>query len=359
MKAKIRPVLLVGIGIAIVLMLLINYFISDPLRVEAWYSLGFYPLLSFIPKGLFGWTKISVGDMLYCFIVIGLIYLFVKILIDLFYKRYINSLNGVLIFISSLLFLYISFHVLWGINYYRVPVAKQLKLTVDTVLMEDHLKVLDKHINIVNTLRDQLDVTALDKEASMVKLQEIMERDRDFLMLSKTQVKIKQPLFLPAASYFGVSGYFNPFTHEAQVNSAIPVAGYPFTVVHELTHQMGIGFEDESNFIAFIKLKDNPSVWFRYSAYYQSVQYLLRSLYLVDKEKFEEYKLKLSQAVKNDLRTEQLFWAGYTGWITDITGLFYDQYLKHNNQLEGMARYGMVSRLIIAYEKKGLGSPKE
>src|SRR5690606_33069607 len=125
-----------------------------------------------------------------------------------------------------------------------------------------------------------------------------------------------------------------------------------FTVVHELSHQMGIGFEDECNFIAYKKLKDNPSIWFRYSAYYQSVQYLLRSLYYVDKEVFEEYKLKLSQTVRDDLRAEQLFWAGYTGWITDLSSLFYDQYLKHNNQLEGMARYGMVSRLIIADEKR-------
>ncbi|MGH2623989.1 MAG: DUF3810 family protein, partial [Sphingobacterium sp.] len=94
-------------------------------------------------------------------------------------------------------------------------------------------------------------------------------------------------------------------------------------------------------------------------AYYQSVQYLLRSLYLVDRQSFEQYKLKLSPGVKEDLKMEQMYWADYTGWITDFTSLFYDQYLKHNNQLEGMARYGMVSRLIIADEKTTTGSPVE
>ena len=358
MKVKTRSILLIGIAIAIGLILFINYFCLDPLRVEEWYSLGFYQLVAFLPKGLFGWIPFSFGDLLYGIIVIGLLYLFIKIFIDLIYKRYANSINGVLYFFISLLFLYISFNGLWGINYYRVPVAKQLNLAVDTVLKQDHLMVLAKQIDLLNSLRDQLDVKSIDKIGAMPELEEIMRTDQDFQMLTKTQVKIKHPLFLQAASYIGVSGYFNPFTHEAHVNSKMPFPSYPFTVVHELAHQMGIGFEDECNFIAFKKLKNNPTLWYRYSAYYQSVQYLLRSLYLVDRELFEEYKMKLSQTVKDDLRNEQLYWAEYTGWISDLTSLFYDQYLKHNNQLEGMARYGMVSRLIIADEKTAIGSPE-
>jgi hypothetical protein len=154
------------------------------------------------------------------------------------------------------------------------------------------------------------------------------------------------------ASYFGVSGYFNPFSNEAHVNGQMPLTSYPFTVAHELSHQMGIGFEDECNFIAFVKLKENEDPWFQYSAYYESTTYLLRTLYLVDSTAFETYKAKLSPKVIMDIKTDQEYWKKYTGWLADASGLFYNQYLKHNNQAEGMARYGMVSRLIIAWEQK-------
>ena len=132
----------------------------------------------------------------------------------------------------------------------------------------------------------------------------------------------------------------------------MPLISYPFTVAHELSHQMGIGFEDECNFIAFVKLKDNPDPWFQYSAYYQSVTYLLRTLYLVDSTQFGAYQDKLSPKVILDIKEEQSYWRQYTGWLTDVSGIFYNQYLKYNNQAEGMARYGMVSRLIIAWEQK-------
>src|SRR5690606_35140364 len=171
MKAKTRSVLLVGIALGIAVILFLNYFCGDSMRVEAWYSLDFYPVIAYIPKLLFGWIPFSIGDVLYGIMGISLFYLFVKIFIDLFYKQYTRSLKGLLYLTISLLFIYISFNGLWGINYYRVPVAKQLNLAVDTVLKEDHLLVLTKQIDLLNRLRDQLDVKTLDKQGSISELE--------------------------------------------------------------------------------------------------------------------------------------------------------------------------------------------
>src|SRR5690606_14010320 len=118
----------------------------------------------------------------------------------------------------------------------------------------DYLEVLDKYIQRANQLREELQLEDLDRTQAKKELEKLMEADALFAgVLSKTQVRTKAPISSELISYFTVTGYFNPFTQEVQVNQQIPIASYPFTVVHELAHQMGIGFEDECNFIAFLK----------------------------------------------------------------------------------------------------------
>lgn len=351
--------LCIWLGVCIALILLLNWFVTDSERVEAVYSRAFYPFYQYLPKLIFGLLPVSLGDLLYLAIVLFLLYLVVRTIVVLFKKQFHSAWRGVLTLISTALSLYIFFHLAWAINYYRVPVSKQLQLSVDTILLEDHLSVLEEQIQLANSLRGKLDLDRKVRTVVNTQIEELMRDDREFSMLSKTQIHIKKPLSSVMISSFGTSGYLNPFSNEAHANVDMPITSYPFTVTHELAHQMGIGLEDECNFIAYVKLRKHQDPWFQYAAYYESIQYLLRSLYLVDESMFQKYKAKLSEGIKSDLKKDQLYWENYTGWLTDLSGIFYDQYLKHNNQREGMARYGLVSRLIIAYEinlKNGRGS---
>ncbi|MDM1050269.1 DUF3810 domain-containing protein [Sphingobacterium hotanense] len=351
--------LYIWLGICIALILLLNWFVTDSERVEAVYSRAFYPFYQYLPKLIFGLLPVSLGDLLYLAIVLFLLYLVVRTIVVLFKKQFHSAWRGVLTLISTALSLYIFFHLAWAINYYRFPVSKQLQLSVDTILLEDHLGVLEEQIQLANSLRGKLDLDSKVRTAVNTQIEVLMRDDREFSMLSKTQIHIKKPLSSVMISSFGTSGYLNPFSNEAHANVDMPITSYPFTVTHELAHQMGIGLEDECNFIAYVKLRNYQDPWFQYAAYYESIQYLLRSLYLVDEPMFQKYKAKLSEDIKSDLKKDRLYWESYTGWLTNLSGIFYDQYLKHNNQREGMARYGLVSRLIIAYEmnlKNGRGS---
>jgi len=351
-KTKSNSTYYKWIGICILLIIGLQFFQSNSEWVESIYSRGIYPIYCYIPKILFGWLPFSIGDLIYACLFIGLAWILIKAIVLLFKKEFSRAVRQLLRFVAVLLTVYLFFYNAWALNYFRIPISKQLDIKVDTILLKDHLAVLDQHIQKANSIRENLDLLNQNKRAADEQVQKIMKEDSLFSMLSKTQVKIKTPFVGPLASYFGVSGYFNPFSNEAHVNGEMPQTSYPFTVAHELSHQMGIGFEDECNFIAFVKLKDNKDPWFQYSAYYESSTYLLRTLYLVDTTLFEEYKAKLSPKVVADIKADQEYWKQYTGWISDVSGLFYNQYLKHNNQAEGMARYGMVSRLIIAWEQK-------
>lgn len=340
------------IGSCIALILGLNWFVSNPERVEELYSRAFYPIYQYLPKVLFGYLPFSIGDIIYLLIVLGLVYLVVAALIALLRKQFANAFRKLLILVGSLLSLYLFFHLAWAVNYYRVPVSKQLNLEVDTVLLEDHIRILEEQIQQANAIRENLNIDERDLQLVNQEVESLLRVDSLFPMLSKTQIHVKYPVSSKLISYFGTSGYLNPFTNESHVNKDMPNTSYPFTVCHELAHQMGIGLEDECNFIAYVKLRNHEDPWFRYAAHYESIQYLLRTLYLVDEAQFQKYKDMLSASVKSDLKADQTYWENYTGWLTDLSGLFYDQYLKHNNQREGMARYGLVSRLILAYEKK-------
>ncbi len=334
----------------IISLFLLNWGIRDHQGVEEYYSRLFYPLFSQLPQFFVGWIPWSIGDFVYASLSILLLSSIYLIFHALFKLRWNLAFHRLLKFITYILSIYLYFNVSWGINYYRTPITKQMNLDVDTVILTDHLTILNQHIQKLNTLRESIQfhnypLDSINQEVSM-----LMKADQEFPMLSKTQVQIKSPINNTLASYFGVSGYFNPFTHEAHVNLQMPKASYPFTVAHELSHQMGIGFEDECNFIAFVKLYKQENPLLAYTAYYESVNYLMRSLYLVDRNEYDKLKALLSEKVIADLKAEQLYWKDYSGWINSLSSLFYNQYLKHNNQAEGMARYGLVSRLIIAYE---------
>ncbi|MGO1788155.1 MAG: DUF3810 domain-containing protein [Sphingobacterium sp.] len=342
-----------GLSLIGIIMLLLLWTVQNvPTWVEFFYSRGFYPGYSYLPKILFGWVPFSVGDLFYAVLFLLVLGIPVRIVIALIRRQWRKARQHLWNGLILILGLYLFFHAAWALNYYRVPLKDQLGLSTDTVLLDDHLLVLEQHIEQANRLREQIDWTGYSRQRATEQVERLMRSDSYSGLLSQTQVRVKAPILGPWVSYFGVAGYFNPFTGEAHVNMDMPLASLPFTLAHEIAHQMGLGLEDECNFMAFIRLQDHRDARLAYSAYFQSVNYLLRSLYLIDVNRFEAYRDRLSTKVQRDMRTEQMYWQQYTGWINDGASLFYNQYLKHNNQLEGMARYGMVSRLIIAWEKK-------
>lgn len=344
---------LIAIAIGIVIILLLSWFQQSPALIEQYYSREFYPMFSYLPRLLFGWLPFSVGDLVYVGLSGTLLWLTLSGVISAFKRKWSQVQKRILQLLLALVSVYVYFYLSWGLNYYRVPVQQQLGLQLDTIVQEDYLQIVDHYIVEINSLREQLDTTSMDKQRAREELQKLMQESADQLpMLSRTQIKAKQPISSELVSYFTVTGYFNPFTQEVQVNNRMPEISYPFTTVHELAHQMGIGFEDECNFIAFLMLRDHPDIWYRYAAYYETVQYLLRPLYFQDRALYTTYMESLSPRVRQDYEEEWLFWERYRGTFNRLTNLFYSSYLRHNNQPEGMARYSLMSRLVIAWEMK-------
>ncbi|HMR18866.1 MAG TPA: DUF3810 domain-containing protein [Sphingobacterium sp.] len=339
------------IAICLFFQLLLPVLQNHPEWVEQYYSRGFYLKFSYLSIVLFSWLPFSVGDLCYAVVVVMLLILSYQLCREAFRKKWQRLIRRLFQLLALVLFLYSYFYVNWGLNYFRVPVAEQMSLDTKSINREEYLQILEKYIFITNNIRENLELERLSKKGVRKDLEDTMRQDTLFQsILSYSQIHGKAPISSTAASYLAVSGYFNPFTLEVHVNQRIPLASYPFVTVHELVHQMGIGFEDECNFIAFRKLMDHEDDWYRYSAYYEAVQYLMYPLYR-EMELFAHYKSMLSPKVQKDLEEERAFWREYSGWINRLSGIFYNEYLKLNNQPEGMERYSMMARLVVAWEK--------
>ncbi len=63
-------------------------------------------------------------------------------------------------------------------------------------------------------------------------------------------------------NYLGFTGYYNPFTGEAQVNTTVPLFVQPFTTCHEIGHQLGYAKENEANFAGYLAAKSSPDAGF-------------------------------------------------------------------------------------------------
>ncbi len=150
----------------------------------------------------------------------------------------------------------------------------------------------------------------------------------------------------------GFSGYYNPFSGEAQVNTTIPRFVQPFTTCHEIGHQMGYAKEEEANFCGFLATKSSKDPAFRYSVYVDLYLYAASALYSLDSTAFIPYRESLKPDVRQDLRDLKEFYRKYQNPFEPLIHIIYGKYLKANRQPQGIDSYDEVVGLAIAYYRK-------
>jgi hypothetical protein len=77
--------------------------------------------------------------------------------------------------------------------------------------------------------------------------------------------------------------------------------------------------------------------------------YALRA---TDSLEFKRYKKRISKHVMADLKTERAYWQYYAGRLEVISSIFYDNYLKANNQPQGLMTYNKMITLVMAWYRK-------
>jgi hypothetical protein len=350
---RIQPWLLpLGIVISI------KIFSFFPGAVETYYSTGFYPLISRFLRFIFGWIPFSVGDILYACAFSYLVFSLVRFVTRAFrrtlHRRFL--LLSLKMAFSISLWVYILFNLLWGLNYDRQPLAKQMQLEEKEYSKEDLQTLLSLLVSRMNSI-DSISRSARKNLSSNDSLfhyatdaYHAFGQVNPALYYHYPSVKFSFYGYL--ANYMGFSGYYNPFSGEAQVNTTVPRFVQPFTTCHEIGHQLGYAKEEEANFCGFLATKSSKDPAFRYSVYVDMYLYAAGALYTLDSTSFIPYRESLKPDVRQDLRDLKAFFRKYQNPFEPVIHMIYGRYLKANRQPQGIASYDEVLGLAVAYYRK-------
>ncbi len=352
MKNKLRN----GIALSIIpQIILVKWLGNHPDWVERYYSNGLYLWISKFFRTLFGWIPFSVGELIYTALIILAIRYIVK------NRKKIKGhplkfLRDVVIVLSVF---YFTFHMVWGMNYYRKTLAETLAIR-DEATIEQIKKLTEDLIAKTNEIQFQItaDSTALVKvpythnEIFEKTINSYKALDMQMPFLEYQRPNIKKSMYSIPSSYIGINGYLNPFTNEAQVNSTTPV--FRFTVVsgHEIGHQIGYSAENETNFIGYLVTLKNEDIYFQYSAYAYALNHCLRAMHRIDKEASIKLYKKLNAGTKKNYQELIDHNNAYKTPLEPVFKSIFNTFLKANNQKDGIKSYSKVVNLLVGYHEK-------
>lgn len=156
-----------------------------------------------------------------------------------------------------------------------------------------------------------------------------------------------------------MTGYYFPFSMEANYNDVMYIMNMPATYCHELAHLKGYIYEDEANFIAYLACLESEDVLFRYAGYLSVLNYIDNDFYDSigkDKERYLAEIRILPQVHEDNVFLTQEEWERIekkavldTETVDAISDKFTDTTLKLNGVSDGMVSYSRVVRLLLEY----------
>lgn len=350
-KTLIASTILFGISLFIFL-----FGLSQSLVLN-YYSNGLYPLLSVCLRWISSLIPFALGDILYAI----LIFIALRSTFLLFKKR--KSLTKKDRFIiplktlNTLFILYISFKLLWGLNYSRPSISTQLSVTNEKYSVKELVLLSNFFIQRLNELQPKINLKQTYtlkeiKEKSIAAYQKMQQKQPFF--------KYTAPSFKPALSSWaisktGVEGYYNPLTGEANLNMRLPHWVLPFVACHEISHQLGVAREDEANLVGYLAAANSVDLNFQYSANYNMLRYLLLEVRIKSPEDYERLFKKIAPGILANFKAESEFWRKYNSQMSSYMNVAFDKFLKLNNQKSGINSYQNIVIWLWNLHKKELG----
>ena len=347
-----KPYIAFSILPVYIIVKLLSYF---PSVVETYYSHGIYPIISKIFRYTLGWLPFSFGDLFYAFSIIYILRWSIK------NRKRIrrDTKNWFIDVLAATTIIYFAFHFLWGMNYYRLPLHKNLNLNANytTEQLVSVTKMLIEKSNKAHLIVSKNDSVKVDIPYSRLEILQMVPQGyntikKDFPNLDYHPKSIKQSIFSLPLTYMGFSGYLNPLTNEAQVDALIPKFKFPTTASHEVAHQLGYAAENEANFIGFLVTTKHDDPYFNYSGYTFGLRHCLIELYRRDQVLYESLIKTLNKGILKNYQEVQTFWESYKNPTEPLFKFTYNTFLKANNQKGGMKSYSYVVALIVNYYEK-------
>ena len=335
--------------------LLVAWLGSNPEIVEKYYSQGVYPLISQFFRILFGWIPFSVGELIYAL----LIFTAIRYVITRWKRIRTSPLNFLRNVVVVLSVFYFTFNLVWGLNYYRKPIAENFAIR-DSVTTQEVIDLSEQLIIKVNMLQNEItgDSTAMVQvpynriEIFNRTIDEYDKLSGQLPFLKYKHSNLKKSMFSTLCSYLGIGGYLNPFTNEAHVNALTPVFRFPVVSAHEVGHQVGYSKENETNFIGYLVTMQNDDVYFQYSATAYALSHCLSAVRRNDEAKFTELYGRINGGVRANYKELYDFNLRYANPFEPVFKSIFSTFLKANQQKDGIKSYSKIVELMVGYHEK-------
>ena len=341
----------------VALALIPQYFIVQwlshyPEFVEAYYSHGVYPLISKVFRFTLGWLPFSFGDLMYTCAGIYVIKWFYSN-----WKRLRrDTKNWCIDVLAAVSIMYGAFHILWGLNYHRLPLHVSLNLKRDytTEQLMDVTKLLIKTSNTLHFDITKNDTIKVDIPFSKTEIFSMIPEGyealkTEFPHLEYHPKSLKQSIYSYPLTYMGFSGYLNPLTNEAQVDGLIPLYKFPTTSAHEIAHQLGYAAENEANFIGFLATINHDNIYLKYTGYTFALRFCLNEIYRRDPDLYKLTVAEVNPGILKNYKAVRDFWEAHENPAEPLFKIFYGHFLKANKQSKGMESYNYVVALLVNY----------
>jgi len=351
-RKKILAVLLL---VQIIALKIASFF---PEWIERFYSNGLYVYISDFSRKMLGWISFSVGDVIY--FIVG--FFIVRWIFRKFQKKKTGEKQNwktvSLEILSFLSVFYFLFHLLWATNYHRVPLFEKLHIEKeysDAELLAFTTKLIEKtneiHSKIVKTDSQKVVFPYSQQQVFNDNVKGYSNLSKQYAYFKYENSSVKKSLISLPLTYMGFSGYLNPFTNEAQVNDMVPMANFPTTAAHEMAHQLGYASESEANFIGFLASINNDDLYYQYSGYSFALKYCIRNWKIRDEKVLKKLLSTIHPGILKNYDDSQKFWEQYETFIETGFKIFYDNFLKLNQQKDGLDSYSKFVDLMVNYYK--------
>jgi hypothetical protein len=337
------------------LTILLRVFLS-PEQIESWYSRGFFLGVRYIQDWLTYFVPVP-----FIYLLLGGIMLWLLVKTYRWWnweeKRWKKGWSAGFTLLSTLSVIGFFFMVLWGYNYGRVPLEKQIGIQPEPVEIEILGEMLKKETAALATarLRIQSDTTALTEMQMPVGLEEQLRE------LMKTQLEelgypancsVRGRFLRPKGVLlrFSSAGVYLPWTGEGHIDAGLHPVEHPFVMAHELAHGFGITDEGSCNFLAYLACRRSQNPFIAYSGRLGYWRYLASNYRRAMPEEYRPFFRGLDGGIREDLRAIYSYLDRYPDILPQLRYVAYDTYLKAQGIKEGMKNYNRVIMLAKAWE---------
>ena len=300
----------------------------------------------------------SIAEVLIAVFVIGLgLYIIIKFLklINLRRDRGVEIYKLIITPLSLGMMVYAGFCALWGVYYYGDDFTAAAGIEREDISVQQLETVTEYFANVAGLYsgrveRDMKKNCCIDRKEVLKKSSEVYSRTVErWPCLKAPNVRAKGVVCSKVMSMIDFTGFFFPFTGEANVNMDSPSAFLPSTVAHELAHLRGVAKEDEANFVAVIACMEYGDEDYVYSAALMAYTYLGNALYSADYEAWTEIYSGLDDNVKRDLTENNYYWEKFKTPVETISNNVYEGFLQSYDQELGLKSYGACVDLLVNY----------